>query len=86
MFEWCALQFLTVTGAVVAGLLPPARHPLSCLLLLQEREGLRQQLRGVEGKCREYEEALQCKICKTVSTSMGVRGQQDDLRAGVRRC
>lgn len=36
---------------------------------MQEREGLRQQVRTLEGKCREFQEALQCKICRVVSVS-----------------
>ncbi|KAL4443783.1 hypothetical protein ABPG75_011520 [Micractinium tetrahymenae] len=33
---------------------------------IQEREGLRQQVRQLEDKCREFQEALQCKICRAV--------------------
>lgn len=33
---------------------------------IQEREGLRQQVRQLEDKCREFQEAVQCKICRAV--------------------
>jgi hypothetical protein len=37
---------------------------------IQEREGLRQQVRSLEDKCREFQEALQCKMCRAVSTAV----------------
>lgn len=35
---------------------------------IQEREGLRQQHRALEAKCRDFQEALQCKLCRAVRT------------------
>lgn len=47
------------------------------LLAVQEREGLRQQVRSLEDKCSEFQEALQCKMCRLVSPPV-------DLCAGSR--
>jgi chromosome segregation ATPase len=33
---------------------------------IQERESLRQQNRQLEDKCREFQDALQCKLCRAV--------------------
>ena len=66
-------------GAIVVGEQFPAQgprpprashtHPLPLppFPFPQEREGLRQQVRQLEDKCQDFQEALQCKICRTVS-------------------
>ena len=69
--------------AVLLGLAPTRIALLPLLLLLslpacpQEREGLRQQVRSVEDKCREFQEALQCKICRAVSAACAVFRERD---------
>ena len=69
--------------AVLLGLAPTRIALLLLLLLLslpacpQEREGLRQQVRSVEDKCREFQEALQCKICRAVSAACAVFRERD---------
>jgi hypothetical protein len=40
----------------------------------QEREGLRQQVRALEEKCRDFQEALQCRMCRAVRGCVLGRG------------
>lgn len=48
---------------------------LPCNVGPQEREGLRQQVRQLEDKCREFQEAVQCKICRAVRRAGGCAGR-----------
>lgn len=52
-----------------------APSPPSCTLPLQEREGLRQQVRGLEDKCREFQQALMCRMCRSVSATQPCEAQ-----------
>lgn len=79
----------TVAQAAVAALSCPCRHPPPPCPT-QEREGLRQQNRALEDKCREFQEALQCKLCRAVrpgaapTCARGARGPECQLRRAAR--